>query len=329
MKKYDVIGIGSSLLDITYEIDDDILSDLGFNKSEMTLIDKSRSQEIFNKLNNLNNKISPGGSSSNTIAGISLIGGKAAFLGKIGNDSKGEIYEKETNDLGIITNFKKLDNEITGHAITFITKDKERTFATHLGAAIYFTKEDVIEDLIKESKILHLEGYSVEVPLLKEALLHAIDIAKNNDVKISIDLSDPRVIRENLDFITELIKNSVDIVFVNEAEAEALTGKTPNDAIIDISKMCDIAIVKLGKNGSLIKTHDELFKIPSYNVVVNNTNGAGDSYAAGLLYGLTKDLPLDKSGTLGSYVASLVVSNPSARLNQEDLEKIKDFFKNL
>jgi sugar/nucleoside kinase (ribokinase family) len=329
MKKYDVVGIGNSLLDFTFNVDDSLLTELGLNKGEMVLIDKEKSRQIFDKLMDYNHLVSPGGSCSNTIAGIGLLGGKVAFLGKLGKDENAEIYEKQTSEFGVISSFKKHDNEITGHAITFITPDKERTFATHLGASVHFSKEDVLEDIIKDAKILHLEGYTLEAPLLKSATLHAIDIAKKNNVRLSIDLSDSGLINRNLDFIKTLLKQDFDIVFVNEKEAESLTKKTPNNAVNELGGLCEIAVVKLGKEGSLIKNRGSLYKIPAYKVEVINTNGAGDMFAAGFLFGLSKNLDIVTSGKLASYLASLVVNCPGARLDKKNRLNIDSILKKL
>ncbi|MDP2925253.1 MAG: adenosine kinase [Nanoarchaeota archaeon] len=317
MKKFDVIGLGNSLLDFSFEIEDKALESLGFKKGEMTLVDKEKSKDIFLKLGSYESKISPGGSCSNTIAGIAILGGKTAFFGKIGFDEYGKLYEDLTNEIGIDSFFSNLNNEMTGHAITFITPDKERSFAVNLGASMYFNKKDIIEEVIKNSKILHLEGYSFEALNLKEASLYAIDIAKKNNVKVSIDLSDPGIIKRNHEFFRELLEDSIDIVFVNEKEAEEFTKKSPEEAIKELSKLCEIAIVKLGENGSIIRFKGKTYKIPSFKTNLMNTNGAGDMYAAGFLYGLSKNLDLEKSGKLASYAASLVVASPGARLEKD------------
>lgn len=327
MKTYDVIGIGNSLLDFTFKIDDSLLNEFFLKKGEMALINKEKSNLIFQRLSGYDSLISPGGSCSNTIAGIGILGGKTAFLGKLGKDSNAGLYEEQTKEFGVEPNFSRHINEITGHAITFITPDKERSFAVHLGASIFFRKQDIIEDLISHAKILHLEAYTLEEPELREASLYAIEIAMRNNVKLSLDLSDPSLIKRNLGFFRELIKNYVSIVFANEKEASAFTGKEfPEDALNELSRFSEIAIVKLGEKGSLIKSNGLIIKIPAYETNVVNTNGAGDSYAAGFLYGIVNDFSLEKSGNLASYVSSLVVGNESARLKKQDLEKINKFY---
>ncbi len=325
MKKYDVIGIGSALLDLTFEVNDSVLEEFGLKKGEMKLVDKNQSQEIFKKLISQNPKIFPGGSSSNTVAGVSFLGGTSAFLGKLGNDDYGFLYENKTKEFGVTAKFSKHNSDMTGNAITLITPDFERTFAVHLGASLSFNEKDIFEEEIKNSKILHLEGYQLGNPFLQKAVLYAIKIAKENDIKISLDVSDAGLIKENLDFFKKIIKEHIDIVFLNETEAEALTGKSPEQAVNEISQICEIAVVKLGEKGSLIKNKDSLLKIPGFKAKVINTNGAGDMYAAGILYGLTNNFDLKEAGHLASYAASLIVSSPGARLEKDLITELNKY----
>ena len=163
MKRYDVIGIGSPLLDFIVEVDENVLAEMDLRKGEMHLVDEEKSKEIFKKLENYSVKTAPGGSSANTLAGVSVLGGSAVLMGKIGKDKQGDIYEQKTGEEGVNAKLSRHDSVLTGHAITFITPDAERTFATHLGAALHFRKEDVFEEDIKNSKILHIEGYQLEI----------------------------------------------------------------------------------------------------------------------------------------------------------------------
>ncbi len=325
MKKYDVIGIGNSLLDITFEINESLLNELGFKKGEMHLIDREKSREILKKLEHINPKIFPGGSSSNTIAGVSILGGNSVFSGMIGNDFYGELYESKTKEAGVLTNFSKNKDEITGYAITFITPDKERTFAVHLGASLFFKEEHVSEELIKDSKILHIEGYCLESPDLRDSCLYAIDLAKKHNLKISLDVSDSALVKRNLPFLKELIKEKIDIVFLNENEAEVFTGKSPEKAIDEISELCEITIVKLGEKGSLIKNKNNLYEIPAFETNIINTNGAGDMYASGILYSVSNNFDLKKAGELASYAASLIVASPGARLEKPLITQLNKY----
>jgi len=320
MKEYDVYGIGSALMDFLIEADEELLRQFSLKKGNMHLIDENASAELLKKIKEYNMQIAPGGSSANTLAGIALLGGKVVFCGKVGDDEHGYMYEKKMSET-IRSNISKT-NILTGHAITFITKDSERTFATHLGAALHLKKEDLIEEDIKKSKILHIEGYQLEDKNLRETSLHAMEIAKNNNTKVSIDLADPGLVKRNKEDLRNIVKKYADIVFANENEAKAFTGKDEEAALDEISKLAEIAIVKIGRKGSLVKKGDKIIKVPCYKVKAIDTTGAGDMYAAGFLYGLCKNYDLEKCGKLGAYVAAKVVEQIGARLDKISKEEI-------
>ena len=320
-KKFDVVGIGSPLLDFIVNVSDDILKQVDLVKGEMHLIGKERSNTILEELKDYKVTIAPGGSSANTLSGVSALGGDAVFIGKIGMDNHGAIYEQKTSDDGVLTRLTSHSDVATGHAITFITPDGERTFATHLGASVHFRKGDVFEDDIELSKILHIEGYQLEDKDLKESMVHAMEVAKKSGTKVSIDLSDPALVGRNLKPIRELVKEYVDIVFVNELEAEAFTGKQDEEALHDIYELCDVAVVKLGAGGSLVKALDKVYTISPHKVVVKNTNGAGDMYAGAFLYAITHNIDYEKAGKIASFASAQVVAGESARL-EPDLKKL-------
>jgi len=222
---------------------------------------------------------------------------------------------------GVITRINN-HHEVTGHALTFITPDAERTFSVHLGAAIKLCKEDILEEDIKESKILHLEGYQIEGPT-RDTIIHAIELAKKHNTLVSIDLADPGVIRRNKEFIKNLVLNHADIVFVNEVEAKEFTGLNEEEAVKELGRHVKIAVVKLGELGSLICHKGAVTRIDSFPANPVDTTGAGDSYAAGFLYGYCNGWSLSRSGKLGSLLAARVVEKigvSMADLNAEELK---------
>lgn len=322
-EKCEVIGIGNSLLDIVMEVDDDILESLGFNKGSMNLISELEAEKIEQKMIGVPNKVTPGGSSANTLSGVNALGNKVGYIGTVGNDEFGDEYEEKTMEEGIVPHIYKHDEHPTGRAFTFITSDGERTFATHLGAAGVIKKEHIKEDEIKNAKILHIEAYQLEDPLTCSAILHAIAVAKDHGTKISLDLSDAGLISRNKALFNEVLKEHVDIVFANEDEAKEFTGKDEEDALHELSEICDLAVVKLGERGSLIKKDGKVHKIAPNMVDVENTNGAGDMYAAGVLHGLVNDLGMDETGKIASHVSSLVVASPGARIHEKFVDSIQ------
>lgn len=321
-EKCKVVGIGSSLLDVAMDVDNEVLKLLNFKKGSMNLISELEAEIIQEKMRGFLSKITPGGSSANTLSGINALGNKVSYIGTVGDDEFGEEYEKKTIEEGIISHLYRHDELPTGKAFTFITPDGERTFATHLGAAGAVEKEHIKEDEIKEAKILHIEAYQLEHPLTCKAVLHAIAMAKDHNTRISLDLSDAGLISRNKALFNEILKEHIDIVFANEDEAKEFTGKEEESALHELSRFCDFAVVKLGERGSLIKKNGKVYKIAPNVVDVENTNGAGDMYAAGILHGLINDLDMDETGRIASYVSSLVVASPGARIHEKFIDLI-------
>ena len=179
--KYNVFGIGSALMDFLVEIEHNELLELNLKKGQLHLIDEKDSKRLLKKLENYKVNTSPGGSSANTLYGIALLGGKVVFCGKIGKDKHGDIYEEKMFNGGVKPKLAR-SGKITGHAITFITPDSERTFAVHLGAALHLEKADVFFKDLKQSTILHIEGYQLEDKNLRSVSLHAMQFAKKNNI---------------------------------------------------------------------------------------------------------------------------------------------------
>lgn len=310
---YDVTGIGSALLDFMVEVDDSFIANLGLKKGEMHLIDAERSREIFEMLKDMNIHIAPGGSSANTVSGVAVLGGKGAFIGRVASDEYGKTYVDKTVEAGV-TSFISKGSGMTGHAITFITPDSERTFATHLGAAIELSADEIDYSVIEKSSILHLEGYLFEPENLREVCYRSMKIAKENGVLISIDLADPGLVGRIKNVFIDAAQNYADIIFVNEEEAAAFTGVREKDALEVLSGYSSTAVVKLGVKGSIIKSDNEIVIVDAVKTAVVNTNGAGDMYAAGFIYGLTSGKSVEVSGKIASYAASLAVASSGARV---------------
>jgi 5'-methylthioadenosine phosphorylase len=328
MKTNDVIGLGSALMDFLVQIDDNKLLEYDLKKGEMHLVDEIKAKKILEKIQNPSMKIEiiPGGSAANTLKGVALLGGNVIMAGSVGNDAHGQMYVEEIQKHGVTTKMKTHPST-TGHCVSFITPDSERTMSTHLGAAIHLEKQDVLEEDIANSKVLHLEGYQLEGST-KDVVLHAIEFAKKHNTLVSLDLADPALIRRNKDFFIQLVKDSIDIVFVNETEALEFTGVAEMEALNVLADSCSIAVVKLGARGSLISQDGKIQTIPSYPADAVDTTGAGDSYAAGLLYGFCNGWDLEKAGSLGSLLASKVVEQQGVGMRDITGEQLKENFIN-
>ncbi len=324
--KYDVVGIGYPLLDKVVEVNEDFILKNGLMMSNMNLINTEQSKKILSMLDNSLVKDSAGGSVSNALASVCSLGGKSLFIGMIGNDINAITYKKLVQEVGIIPGFKSC-NEIQGICVVMVTPDTERTMATCLGAGMNLTKSDINLEDISNSKILHIEAYQLDGQKQAEAVFYAMKHAKKNNILISIDLADPALIERHKEKVNNIINDYADIIFVNEDEAEKLTGKKPIEAVEEIKKFCKIAIVKIGEHGSLIMDNDGLHKINGFKVDAINTTGAGDAYAGGFLYGISHGLNVKTSGKIASYVAAQVVASHDSMINRNLQEEIKNIIK--
>ncbi len=326
MKKYDVFGIGNALMDTLIEVDDKDIQDLELKKGNMHLVEDVHLNFVTNFLKNKNAKKQAGGSVSNTVAGVANLGGKSFFTGKIGRDKLGFDYEMIMSRQGVYCDLKK-DYVGTGNVISLITKDSERTFITYLGSAVRFTKKDINKKELLKSKILHLEGYMFENFNLKKATLYAMKIAKKYNIIVSIDLSDSALIERNLKELRRIVKKYCDILFLNNEEAKAFTGKGEKEALVEMSKLVKLAIIKLGENGSIMKTKNKILRFKAFKPKkIVDTTGAGDMYSAGILYGIANKLSLEESGKIASYAAAKVVEQTGARLDYELKEYLNYLF---
>ncbi len=315
-----IIGIGNALVDVLTQLEDDnLLFTLDLPKGSMQLVDAKKSEQIQEHSKDLKKQMASGGSAANTIHGLAKLGVETAFIGTVGEDEIGEFFHNDLIKSNITPQLIRSKSP-SGIANAMISKDGERTFGTFLGAAIELSAEHLNNKQFANYDILHVEGYLVQNHELLEAILKT---AKNNGLKVSIDLASYNVVEDNLDFLKEMVAKYVDIVFANEEEAKAFTGMEPEAALEEISKVADIAIVKTGKKGSMIKQGDTVVTVDVKEIEPIDTTGAGDIYAAGFLYGLINNLGFEKSGQIASLLASTVIENIGAKISDKNWEKIR------
>ncbi len=311
MKK-SIVGIGSALVDILTRIDNDsILEELNIPKGSMQLVDEKSSAIIENKLENYESSMAPGGSAANTIHGLATLGIESGFISYLGKDEIGKFFEESMNSAGVEPLVFHTDTA-SGTARTIISADGERTFATNLGASLELNEGVITADLFKDWEYCYLEGYLIaNRPVFKKA----IATAKECGCKIVLDLASFNVVEDNREFLNELLPQ-IDIVFANEEEAKALTQMSAEESLHHIADKVDIAIVKVGKRGSLIKRGEEVVTIGCNKVDVVDTTGAGDMYAAGFLYGLIKGYDLERCGTIGNHLAESIIQVIGAKMDE-------------
>ena len=309
-----IICIGNALVDSLEQVEEFVIDELNLNKARMTLVDKERSNFL---LQNMKNPIyEAGGSAANTAYWISQLGGNAGFIGKISNDDLGKQFKSSLKDSGLndYTVFESEDNQ-TGLCAIFITPDGERTMNTYLGAGEHLSVDDLHIDAIKEAKILYMEGYLWDKPSSKSAFLNAAKINKESGGLNSISLSDVFCVEMHRDSFISFIADDIDYVFCNEDELNSLTLQSSTNESFkyfeeNFPKVKEL-ICTLGSDGAVILKNGERHSFEATETIVIDKTGAGDFFAAGYLYGLQKELSIDKSANFANKSAAHVISELS------------------
>jgi sugar/nucleoside kinase (ribokinase family) len=315
-----ILTIGNALVDIMTILEsDEILNILNLPKASMQLVNFDTSKAILQQTDNLEKLLTLGGSAANTARSLAMLGTKTGYIGKVGNDEYGKFFTEDTIKAGVQPHLIKSDNP-TGTAIALVSKDSERTFATFLGAAAEMTPDEIIPEMFQGYNLIHIEGYLIfNNALIEKALI----TAKNAGLKISLDMASFNVVEANLDFLKNIVSKYVDILFANEEEAKAFTGKEPQEALNEIAEMCEIAIVKVGAQGSLIKTNNKIYKQGVIDVNPVDTTGAGDNYAAGFLFGLVNNMEIEKCAKIGTILSGNVIEVIGTTMNEQKWTNIK------
>jgi sugar/nucleoside kinase (ribokinase family) len=315
-----VLGMGNALVDVMTQLESDkTLREFKLPKGSMQLVNKEFSNRILASTLGLKKHQSSGGSAANTIHGLAHLDIKTGFVGKIGHDNLGRFFEQDMKQNGIKPVLFH-DLEETGRSIALVTPDSERTFATFLGASIDLHEEDITSDIFTGFQHFHVEGYLVQN---KKLIKKALRLAKSNGLIVSFDMASYNVVAENVEFIEGIIKDYVDVVFANEQEAEVFTAKKSKEAFRELSRFCDIAVMKMGLKGSLVRRGSEEHKIGIVEVNTIDTTGAGDLYASGFIYGMCKDLPLDRCGHVGAICSAYVTEVIGAKMDEKRWEIIR------
>ena len=318
-----IIGLGNALIDLLVTVkDDNLLDNMGLSKGTMQLITASKFQELNKIISAMEVFQTTGGSAANTIQALASLGSPVGFIGKIGEDAFGSFFEESFKNKGVKTNLIHDKNLTSGVASTFISLDGERTFGTFLGAAAKLSAEEITADMYSGYEILYIEGYLVQN---HDLILKAVKLAKELGLKVCIDMASYNIVSEDLDFFTYLVTNYVDIVFANEEEAYAFARSTdPTEALNYISDLCEIAIVKVGSNGSYLKSRNQTYPICVYQKhCVIDTTGAGDYYAAGFLYGYINGYDLETSANIGALLSGHIIQVVGTALSEQTWSKIK------
>lgn len=301
-----ILGIGNALTDILAVLPDEtLLKTYHLPKGSMQHVDMETGDKIWQALKPLGVKYVAGGSAANTITCTSIFGMPSSFIGKIGDDELGLLFKSDQEQYGVNTMLLKSEHS-SGRSMVFVSGgNAERTFAVYLGAALDLVPEDLKPEYFEGHDYFHIEGYLVQ----NQALIRkAVELAHDAGCIISLDMASYNVVESNNAFLHDIIDRYVDIVFANETEAKAFTKlPDPKKSLEEISTHCKIAVVKVGKDGSWVRSGDEEYQIPAWPAEPVDATGAGDTYAAGFLYAHSLSMPLKVCGEIGSIIAAKVV----------------------
>jgi sugar/nucleoside kinase (ribokinase family) len=315
-----VLGMGNALVDIITRIDDDsILDGFGLPKGSMTLVDLDTSNYIHAETAGKPKSKASGGSAANTIHGLAHLGIETGFVGTVGNDDMGKFFKKdmEVNKINPIL-FRTMNE--TGRAMALVSSDSERTFATYLGAAVDLSVDDITHDIFEGYDYFYVEGYLVQN---REMFEKALRLASKASLKVCLDLASYNIVEENNEFFRDMVSRYVDILFANEEEIMALSGKSPEEGAIDFREQVELVVIKMGAEGSFYVRGEEVVRIGVRPSTPIDTTGAGDLYAAGFIYGHIKGLNPETCGKMGAILAGRIIELIGAKMEEAHWENLR------
>ena len=319
----DVVGIGNAIVDVLVHADDAFLAEHALTKDAMTLIDAGRADLLYARMGP-GVEVS-GGSAANTLAGLAALGGRAAFIGMVHDDQLGTVFAHDIRAAGVrFDTAAAAAGAPTARCLIVVTPDGHRTMSTYLGACVELGPEEVDDDLIAAAEITYLEGYLWDPPNAKEAFRKALRIAHAHGRRVALTLSDSFCVDRHREEFLDLVAGHVEILFANQMEIMALYRVGDFDSALQhVREHCEVAALTRSEKGSVIVAGDEVHVIDAHPVdKVVDTTGAGDLYAAGFLYGLTRGWALDRCARLGGLAAAEIIGHVGAR-PQADLAELR------
>jgi sugar/nucleoside kinase (ribokinase family) len=328
MKRYDVYGLGSAIVDTEIEVSDADLNALGIEKGLMTLVDENRQSELLDKLSShlTLSKRACGGSAANTIIALSQFGGKGCMACKLADDDNGRFYRQDLIHHNVdYSGSKHLDSGITGKCLVMITSDAERTMNTFLGIAAQLGPDDIDLTAIAESEYIYIEGYLVTSNSGRAAAIKARQTAQGSGTKVAISLSDPGIVAHFRDGLNEIVGSGVDLLFCNKQEALSWCD-TDNlkAAIKTMQHRAKQFVITLGADGAVVFDGDQDYHVSAQPVTAVDTNGAGDMFAGAYLYAINDGQSPVDAARLATRAASAVVGTYGPRLQRTEYNGLKN-----
>ncbi|GAB6095799.1 adenosine kinase [Desulfatiferula olefinivorans] len=315
-----IVGIGSALIDVLAGVSDDFLGQISDIKGGMTLVDSPFIDDVIQKLA-APPEVVPGGSACNTIIGVGKLGGKARFVGQCGHDDFGTLFESGLVRSGVTPHLFKT-NTPTGRVVSLITPDAQRSMFTHLGASAEMVPDQISPDCFDGASFAMMEGYLL---FNRDLMMAALSAARRAGARIVLDLASFTVVEESRDFLIDHVLDAVDILIANEDEARAFTGfSDERKALAVLADHARIAVVKVGERGSVVAHGGEMIDIePVRGRAAVDTTGAGDLWAAGFLFGLSRGYSIAKSGRLASACGYEVCQVTGAAIPDDGWRRIR------
>ena len=307
-----ILGIGNAIVDVICKVEDKFITQNNLTKSTMKLVNENEFKKLLSSLKIL--ETVSGGSVANSIVGLSQLGNKVGFIGKVSDDDLGNKYEEGLKKESVQFFYSKKKEAIpTGTCLILITPDSERTMITFLGTAGKINEDDIDENAVKNSEILFLEGYLWDEGEPKKAFEKAI----NNSNKVAMSLSDLFCVERHKPHFLELVRNKLDIAFANEQEILSLIGVKRFEDVIDFArKINKLIVITRGEKGAVAINKNEVVECPAnQNLQIKDLTGAGDLFASGFLHGLINNKSIKESLMTGTEMSSKVIQIIGARLN--------------
>lgn len=329
MAHIELFSIGNALVDQEFLVDEQFLEAAKLHKGTMQLCDAEQQAHLVQQLATAVHKgQSSGGSAANTTVAFSALGGSSFYACRVGNDELAHFYLQDLQQVQVQTHQKSISEGQTGTCIVMITPDGERTMCTYLGITAELGCQQVEYAALAQAKWLYIEGYLASSITARQAVFEARQIARQHQVKIALSLSDPAMVNYAREGLDALIGDGVDLLFCNEQEALMYSQQSEvAQAAQHLLQRAEIVVITLGGRGALLCTRQAASElIVGQQVQVLDTNGAGDAFAGGFLYALTRQWSLQQAAQLGNKVAAQVVSQYGARLSYAQFQDIAQQF---
>ncbi len=314
-KRFQVVGIGNSIVDVLAPCDDAFLTENGVEKGIMQLIDTARATELYGKMGPA--KEISGGSAANTIAGIAALGGRTAYVGKVKDDQLGDIFAHDIQAQGAVYETPRSPADSaheTGRCMVLVTPDAERSMNTYLGVSEHLGPDDIDTAMMADAEWIYLEGYRFDGALSHAAFAKAIDACKGAGGKVSLTLSDPFCVERHRDAFRAMIRDHVDLLFCNEHEMQAMYGPDKlENSLAKAAQEIGIVACTVGAKGAIVVQGDQTFHAPAIKADVLDVTGAGDLFAAGFLHGVVTGADMLTCGRMGCLAAGEIIGHIGAR----------------